>query len=66
MTKHTPGIADVLMDVTTSLIAAISLLSRGGKTAAPSDRMFKQMLADYQNSVDRARAILARLDGDAP
>jgi Lar family restriction alleviation protein len=44
-----------------SLAAAISLLKRGGKAAkkaAPSDKMFDQMVRDYEASLDRARAAL--------
>lgn len=52
------------IDVSASLAAAISLLERGGKKAAPSDKMFAQMLADYNASLDRARATLAELTGD--
>ena len=45
-----------------SLAAAISLLERGGKAAkraAPSDRMFDQMLDDYRRSLETLRAALA-------
>jgi hypothetical protein len=55
----------VAIGVAASLAAAISLLERGGKAAkkaAPSDKMFDQMLTDYRASLDRARAAL----GDAP
>jgi hypothetical protein len=41
-----------------SLVAAIDLLGRGGKKAAPSDKMFEVMLEDYRRSVDKARAVL--------
>ena len=47
------------VDVAASLNAAISLLERGGKKAAPSDKMFNQMLADYNLSLDRFRTTLA-------
>ncbi len=47
------------VDVAASLSAAISLLQRGGKKAAPSDKMFNQMLADYNLSLDRFRTTLA-------
>ena len=50
------------IDAAASLTAAISLLERGGKRAAPSDKMFEQMLVDYRNSLERARAALK----DAP
>ena len=46
------------IDVATSLAAAISLLERGGKKAAPSDEIFEQMLVDYRNSLERTRATL--------
>lgn len=44
------------------LAAAISLLERGGKAAkkaAPSDKMFDQMLLDYKKALSDARAALA-------
>ncbi len=41
--------------VAASLAAAISLLERGGKKAAPSDKMFYQMLKDYRESLDAFR-----------
>ena len=51
---------DRLIDATAALAAAISLLERTpkAKLAAPSDKMFKQMLADYRASLDRARSHL--------
>ena len=52
------------VDVAASLSAAISLLQRGGKKAAPSDKMFNQMLADYNASLDRLRTTLAEPTGD--
>ena len=51
------------VDVAASLIAAISLLQRGGKKAAPSDKMFNQMLADYNASLDRFRTTFEELTG---
>jgi hypothetical protein len=47
-----------LMETTASLAAAISLLERGRKKAAPSNKMFDQMILDYKKSLDAARAIL--------
>src|SRR5688500_12195059 len=47
---------EILIDVMASLAAAISLLERSPKTAAPSDKMFDQMLADYRKSLETARA----------
>ena len=51
------------IDIAASLAAAISLLERGGKKAAASDRMFAQMLLDYNASLDRFRTTLAELKG---
>lgn len=51
-----------LKDATVRLVAAISLLERGGKKAAPSNKMFEQMLVDYKNGVERARAALGEKD----
>lgn len=48
----------LLLEVTASLAAAISLLERGSKNAAPSDKMFDQMLMDYKKSLNHARSIL--------
>ncbi len=54
-----PTTREPLMDVTAHLAAALSLLKKGGHAgAAPSNKMFDQMLRDYQKSVDRARKIL--------
>jgi len=56
----------VAISTAASLAAAISLLERGGKAAkkaAPSDNMFDQMLTDYRNSLDAARAALGDGNG---
>lgn len=53
---------EALTHTAARLMAAISLLERGGKAAkkaAPSDKMFDQMLTDYRAAVDSARAALA-------
>jgi hypothetical protein len=43
-----------------ALRAAISLLEKGGKKAAASDKMFAQMLTDYRRAADNfARALAA-------
>lgn len=58
---------EALVDVGASLAAAISLLERGGKAAkkaAPSDRMFEQMVRDYAASLDRARVALTASEGE--
>lgn len=49
---------EALIRTAASLVAAISLLERGGKKAAASDTMFAAMLKDYQAAVDKARAAL--------
>ena len=48
----------VMIHAVASLRAAISLLENGGKKAAPSDKMFKQMLLDYHKAADNAAAAL--------
>lgn len=48
-----------MVSVMASLAAAISLLERSPKTAAPSDKMFDQMLDDYRNALEAARAAIA-------
>ena len=53
---------EALTHTAAHLVAAISLLERGGKAAkkaAPSDKMFDEMLKDYRAAVDNARAALA-------
>lgn len=54
------------IDVVASLAASISLLKRTpqGRLAAASDKMFKQMLVDYEASLERARALLSRIKGE--
>jgi hypothetical protein len=49
---------EALLDNLANLTAATSLLKRGGyKKAAPSGRMFDQMIRDYENSAERSRKI---------
>jgi hypothetical protein len=49
---------DPLVHAVASLRAAISLLKAGGKKAAGSDRMFEQMLVDYERAANRAAEVL--------
>ena len=50
---------EALLRTAASLAAAISLLERGGnRTAAASDRMFDQMIADYKRTLKVARSVL--------
>jgi len=55
---------EAAIDTGASLAAAISLLERGGKKAAPSNKMFDQMMVDYRASLERTRTTLAELKGD--
>jgi hypothetical protein len=55
---------DAAVDAGASLAAAISLLERGGRKAAPSNKMFDQMLVDYRNSLERTRTTLAEIEGE--
>jgi len=55
----TSKLIEALKDTAAHLAAAISLLERSPKKAAPSDKMFDQMLIDYRASLERARAALA-------
>jgi hypothetical protein len=55
---------EAAVDAGASLAAAISLLERGGRKAAPSNKMFDQMLVDYRNSLERTRATLAEIEGE--
>lgn len=57
---------EALIPALASLAAAISLLERSPKTAAPSDKMFDQMLDDYRKSLEEARSVLQKGTPDAP
>lgn len=48
----------VLISTAASLAAATSLLKQGPKSAAPSNKMFDQMVLDYEASLEEARAAL--------
>ncbi|MCK1445387.1 hypothetical protein IVB43_23670 [Bradyrhizobium sp. 48] len=56
-----PPKKDPIIAAVASLTAAISLLEHTpkAKKAAPSDKMFEQMLSDYRKDLANARAILA-------
>ena len=57
--------ASQLTDVLAALVAALSIIQRAENLrkspshAVASDKMYRQMIVDYQSSVDRARAALA-------
>ena len=55
------GLVGVLGNVTAHLVAAHSLLSRGGKKAAASDTIFKIMLQDYEKSFEAGHKALAKV-----
>jgi hypothetical protein len=60
--KREAGLRGALLHTAAHLAAAISLLERGGKAAkkaAPSDRMFDQMVIDYKSGLEAARTLLA-------
>jgi hypothetical protein len=52
-------VRDPMVAMAAALAAAISLLEKGGKKAAPSDRMFEHMLADYRLALEKGRAAFA-------
>lgn len=52
-------LSEALRSTLASLVAAVSLLKRGSKKAAPSNKMFDQMILDYEKSIEEARAALA-------
>lgn len=54
----------VSIGVAASLAASISLLERGGKKAAASNKMFDQMLVDYRGYLEQFRAALAEIKGE--
>lgn len=54
------ALREALLHTTASLAAAISLLERGSKKAAPSDKMFDMMLADYRKALASAQTTLNR------
>jgi chromosome segregation ATPase len=58
--EYTKQMRKALKDTTVCLVAAVSLLESGGKKAAPSNKMFEQMLDDYKNSIERGRAALEK------
>jgi len=55
---------EVVMEVTVSLIACHSLLSRGGKRAAASNKIFEIMLSDYEKAIEVGRAALQPKEGE--
>ena len=65
--KRVAELEENLVSTAASLAAAISILERGRKNfkkAAPSDKMFDQMLVDYKGSLSSARAALNKEPGN--
>jgi hypothetical protein len=58
------ALLEALKDTTVHLVAAVSLLERGGKKAAASDAMFSMMLADYEKSFEVGRAAIKAVEGE--
>ncbi|WP_155897713.1 hypothetical protein [Aureimonas ureilytica] len=58
-----PDLLEATKDTLASLTAAVSLLKRGSKKAAPSDKIFDQMILDHEASIERARAALSKAEG---
>lgn len=58
-------LVEAFSNVLAHLVAAHSLLQRGGKKAAPSDTIFMMMLKDCEKSIDEGRAALAKARGEA-
>lgn len=60
-----PELYQELISTTASLMAALSLLEKGGRRAAASNKMFEQMLEDYRHRVESARNVLAKARGES-
>jgi hypothetical protein len=54
----TPYKRDIVIQLLSSLVAAVSLLKAGSKKAAPSDKMFDQMIVDYERAIENGRTYL--------
>lgn len=56
---ETASLREALITVSASLAAAVSLLERTpkAKKAAPSDKMFDQMVLDYKKSLEAAKSL---------
>ena len=58
--QEAPNILEALKKTTAHLVAAHSLLARGGKKAAPSDKMFYQLLDDYEKAFNEGKGVIAK------
>jgi len=59
LTAELEAAREALMTVLASLAAAVSLLERSPKTAAPSNKMFDQMVSDYKGALENGRKYFA-------
>lgn len=59
-----PEMLEALKVTTSSLVAAISLLKRGSKKAAPSNTMFDMMVSDYEMAVELGRTAIINAEGE--
>ena len=59
--KEIQELRKTLIGVLAGFVASVDLLERGGKKAAPSDKMFAQTLVDYKNRIERGRAAVAAI-----
>lgn len=57
-----PVLPDEIIGCIAALAAAISLLEKGGKKAAASNKMFEQMLDDYRNALESGRNLLRKIE----
>jgi hypothetical protein len=64
LTAQRDELLDTLTDTTAHLVAAVTLLARGGEKAAASDQMFLQMLDDYTKSFERGMAVIKQAEGE--
>lgn len=58
-----PEMLEALKATVASLVAAVSLLKRGSKKAAPSNTVFDMMVSDYEKAVELGRAAIINAEG---
>ena len=57
--KAADAMAEAQKGILASLVAAVSLLRRSPKKAAPSDKMFDIMINDYERAIKAGREALS-------
>ena len=55
--KRIADLEEAVKVATAALAATISLLKRSSKKSAPSNKMFDQMMIDYENALTQARTL---------